>query len=131
MLIIVLRNLHSFFCFVLFCFRAAPRAYGSSQSIKAESELQVQAYATATAMPDLSHICNLHHSSRQHQILNPLSKATDRTRNLMVPSWIRFCCATMGTRDDVFYLQRILACCARRCSRPFTRVRAFKPVTAL
>ena len=28
-----------------------------------ESELQLPAYATATAMPDLSYICDLHHSS--------------------------------------------------------------------
>ena len=28
---------------------------------------------------------------------NPLSEARARTRNLMVPSRIRFCCATMGT----------------------------------
>ena len=44
-----------------------------------ESELQVLAYTTATtAMPDLSHICNLHHSSQQCLILNPLSKARDQ-----------------------------------------------------
>ena len=90
MLIIVLRNLHSFFCFVLFCFRAAPRAYGSSQSIKAESELQVQAYATATAMPDLSHICNLHPNSQQCQILNPLSRARYRTFVLMGTTQVRY-----------------------------------------
>ena len=30
----------------------------------------------------------LHHSSRQHQILNPPSKARNRTLNLMVPSQI-------------------------------------------
>ena len=47
-----------------------------------ESELQLLAYATATAMPDLSHVCNLHHSSRQRQILKPLSEARDRTQNL-------------------------------------------------
>uniref|UniRef100_A0A8D1MFT3 dynamin GTPase n=1 Tax=Sus scrofa TaxID=9823 RepID=A0A8D1MFT3_PIG len=35
-------------------------------------------------------VCDLHHSSRQRQILNPLSKARDQTRNLMVPSRIRF-----------------------------------------
>ena len=29
-------------------------------------------------------------------IFNPLSKAKDRTRNLMVPSQIRFHCATTG-----------------------------------
>ena len=48
-----------------------------------ESELQLPAYATATAMWDPSHICNLHHSSRQGQILNPMSKARDQTRILM------------------------------------------------
>ena len=56
-----------------------------------ESELQLPAYATAIAMPDLSCICNLHHSSWQRQILNPLSKARDQTRNLMDTSQIRFC----------------------------------------
>ena len=38
-----------------------------------------------------------HHSSRQHWILNPLSEARDRTWNPMVPSLIRFHCATKGT----------------------------------
>ena len=41
-------------------------------------KLQLPAYATttatATATQDPSHVCNLHHSSQQHQILNPLSK---------------------------------------------------------
>ena len=44
-----------------------------------ESELQLLAYATATATWDLSHVCDLCHSSKQHQILNPLSKARDQT----------------------------------------------------
>uniref|UniRef100_A0A4X1T5W0 Uncharacterized protein n=1 Tax=Sus scrofa TaxID=9823 RepID=A0A4X1T5W0_PIG len=48
-------------------------------------------------MWDPSRVCDLHHSSPQHQILNPLSEARDRTCNLMVPSRIRFCCTTMGT----------------------------------
>ena len=48
-------------------------------------------------MPDPSHICNLHHSSHLCWILNPLSEAKDRTRNLVVPSQIRFPWATMGT----------------------------------
>ena len=38
-----------------------------------KSELQLVAYATATATQDLSQICDLHHSSWQCQILNPLS----------------------------------------------------------
>ena len=37
-------------------------------------ELQPLVYTTATATPDLSHECDLHHSSWQHRILNPLSE---------------------------------------------------------
>ena len=59
-------------------------------------ELQLPAYATATTS-DPSRICYLHHSSQQCLILNPLSKARDRTLNIMVPGQIRFHCATMGT----------------------------------
>ena len=54
-----------------------------------ESELLLLAYARAKAMPDPSCVCDVHHSSQQCWILNPLSKGRDRTRNLMVPSWIR------------------------------------------
>ena len=53
-----------------------------------EPELQLPTYPTATATQDPSHICDLHNSSWQRRILNPLSKARDRTRNLMVPSRI-------------------------------------------
>ena len=48
-----------------------------------ELEQQLPAYTTATAMWDLSLSCDLHRSSRQHQIPAPLSKARDRTRILM------------------------------------------------
>ena len=40
-------------------------------------ELQLLAYATATARPDPSRICDPHHSSWQGQILDPLSEARD------------------------------------------------------
>ena len=39
------------------------------------AELELQLPATATATQDLSCICNLHHSSQQCQIPNPLSEA--------------------------------------------------------
>ena len=42
-----------------------------------ESELQLPAYTIATAMWDLSRICDLCRSLQQHQILNPLSEARE------------------------------------------------------
>ena len=42
-------------------------------------ELQLQAYATAVATLDPSHILNLQYSLQQHQILTPLSEARDQT----------------------------------------------------
>ena len=60
----------------------------------AESELQLPASTTATATPDPSCVCDPHHGSWQHQILNSLSEARNGTRNLVVSSWIRFRCAT-------------------------------------
>ena len=70
-----------FLSFFLFLFRAAPLAYGDSQA---------RGPIGATA-------ANLHHSSRQLQILNLLSKARDQTHNLMVPSRNCFHCTTTGT----------------------------------
>ena len=61
-----------------------------------QSELQLPAYTTATAVWDPSRICNLHHGSQQCRILNPLSKAGDRTRNLMDSGRVHYCCATKG-----------------------------------
>ena len=56
--------------------------------LEVQSEVEPLAYATATTTPNLSHVCNLHHSSQLLQILNPLSKARDQTCNLMVPGQI-------------------------------------------
>ena len=50
-------------------------------------ELQLPAYFTVTAS-DPSHICDLCHSSWQHQILNPLSEIRDQTHMLMDTSWV-------------------------------------------
>ena len=92
------------FSFIIFL----PAAYRSSR-LAVELELQLPAHATATAMPDLSHICDLPHSSQQCQILNPLSKARGQTHNLMVPNRTRIHCAMTGNSItqflyNVFYL---------------------------
>ena len=85
-------------CFVLFfCFLGLhPQHIGDSR-LGVQSELQLLAYTTATATSDPSYICDLHHSSQQHWILNPLREVRDRTHNLMVTSWICFRWDTTGT----------------------------------
>ena len=67
-----------------------------------KSELQLSVYTTATAMLDLSHLCDLYHSLQQHWILNSLSKARDQTCDLMDASQIRFHSAMMGTPGEWF-----------------------------
>ena len=68
-----------------------------------QSELLLAAYARSTATPDPGHACNLHNSSQQRWILNPLSKARDRTCNLMVPSQIHFRCTMIGISSVFLY----------------------------
>ena len=63
-----------------------------------KSELQLPTYDKATAMPDLSSVCDLHHSSQQHQIRNPLSEARNRTRVFMDISWVCYPWPTTGTQ---------------------------------
>ena len=65
-------------------------------------ELYLPAYTTATATSDLSHICDIHHSSWQSWIHNPLSEARDGTPNLMVPSRICFRCTTIRTPRSIY-----------------------------
>ena len=55
-----------------------------------ELELQLQTYTAVTAAWDPSCICDLHYSSRQSLILNPLSEARDQTHILMDTSQICF-----------------------------------------
>jgi len=62
-----------------------------------ESELQLPAYTTATAMPDTSQVCNLHHSSQQHWILNPVNEARGWSHILMDTSQVHDCWVTTGT----------------------------------
>ena len=66
----------------------------------AELELQLPAYTIASTWQDLSHVCDLHHSSWQHRILNFLSEARDQTHILMDASGIHCHWATMGTPQN-------------------------------
>ena len=70
-----------------FLSRATPAAYGSSQ-VRGWFGAAIKAYTTARAIWDLSHVCDLHHSSRQHWIPNPLSETRDWTHIFMDTSWI-------------------------------------------
>ena len=53
-----------------------------------KSELQLMAYATATATSDLGRICNLCHSLWQCLILNPPSKSRGQTHILLDTSQV-------------------------------------------
>ena len=64
--LIKLQNTVSFFTSFFFFFRATPLAYRSSQA----RDLQLPAYATATALQDLSPLYTKSQS-------NPMSKARD------------------------------------------------------
>ena len=81
-------------------FRAASAAYGG---------FQARGPIRAVAMPELSHICDLPHSSRQHWVLNPLSdKARDQTCVLMDASWVRHRWDITGTPTITFFCFNIL-----------------------
>ena len=92
---------HRYICFLFFwflsCFLGPHPPNMEVPRLGVELELQPSAYTTATAMWDLSYICDLHHNSRQHRILNPLSEARDWTCTLIDSSQVRFHWATMGT----------------------------------
>ena len=61
-------------------------------------------YTTATATPHQSLAFDLHHSSKQCRILNPLSKARGQTWVLTDASQVRFLWAMMGILHSVNFL---------------------------
>ena len=72
----------------LFCFLWPHLWHMDIPRLEVESELQLPACTTATAMPDPSCVCDLCHSSQQCRILNPLSEARDQTHILMDASQV-------------------------------------------
>ena len=71
-----------------------------------KSEVQLPAYATTTATWDLNRVCDLHHSSRQQQILDPLSKA----RNVLVDTLDLFPFSRNGNSRFYLFLNFIYKC---------------------
>ena len=93
----------SFLFFFFFVFSGPHLWHMEVHRLGVELELYLQAYTTATATWELSHICNLHHSSWQRRILNPLSRARDRTLILMDTSWVCYRCATWALQVMYFF----------------------------
>jgi len=76
---------HVSICIYKFIFLGPCPWHMEAPRLRFKSELQLSAYAIATATSDPSRI----HSSWQCWILNPLSEARDQTRVLMGTSWVR------------------------------------------
>jgi len=80
-----------FYFILFFCFLGPHLWHMEFPRLGVTSELQLPAYTTATTMQDPSRLCDLYHSSwplTRCQILNPLSKARDRTATSWFP--VRF-----------------------------------------
>ena len=104
MLLWTLRCMYLFFLFVCFVFLGLHPLHRKVPRLGVELELQLLDYTTATATWDLSCVCDLHRSSRQHQILNPLIQVRDWTCILRDNSQIHYRRATTGTPRVSFWI---------------------------
>ena len=86
-----------FFFSFLFCFLGLYPRHMEVLRLGVQLELLLPACTTATVTSYPSRICDLHHSSRQRWILDPLSEARDQTRVLMDTSQVHYHCTTVGT----------------------------------
>ena len=66
--------IYTYICMCVYLFRATHAAFGRSQA-RGQTGAAAAGIHQATATTYPSHICDLYHSSQQHQILNPLSEA--------------------------------------------------------
>ena len=80
-----LKFLFVFFIFIFCYFRATPTAYGGSQA-RGQIGAVADSLDHSHAMQDRCLVQDLHHSSRQHWILNSLREARDGTHILTDPS---------------------------------------------
>ena len=90
----------------------------------AELELQLPDYDTTSVTPALSCVCDLHHSSQQHWILNTVSKA--RVWTVSTQIIVRFI-TTEPWQEIVLFLSWILSCmsCAYSLDINFLSVISF------
>ena len=92
------------FClFFWFFSEPALMAYGSSQ---ARGQIRARAAGLGYSHSNSGFWAesDLHYSSQQRRIPDPLSKARDQTRILMDTSQVRFHCTTKGTPINVFLI---------------------------
>ena len=95
----VMSDCSFFFSFLsFFCFLGPHPWHVEVPRLGVKSDLQLLAYATATAMWDPSCVYDLHHSSWLN--LNPLSEASDQT--LMDTSWGSFPLSHKRNSPDCF-----------------------------
>ena len=83
----MLRKLYSFF-FPLFLGLLLRHMEALRLGVRLKQQLL--AYTTATVTPDLSSFCDLHHSSWQRQIPNPLNKSRHLGLVLVDTSWVHY-----------------------------------------
>ena len=76
--LIFLTNFATFLFLYIFFFLRLHLQHMEVPRLGVEQELQLQAYAMAPAIPDLSSICKLHCSLQQCWILNPLRETRDQ-----------------------------------------------------
>ena len=93
-----------YFIILFFCFLGPHLRHMEVPRLRVKSELQLLACIRATATQDPSCVGDLHHSSQQYRILNPLSEARDPTHILRDASQIHFHCATMGTPQCIYII---------------------------
>ena len=89
------------FILAFVCLGLHPTAYGGSQP-RGQLELYLPAYPTDTATPDLSHICNLHHSSRHARPLTHWARLRMEPASSWIPVGFVNHRATTGTPGSVF-----------------------------
>ena len=121
--LIVLQVPHPLHKGAFLLFRATSVAYGSSQA-RSQIRATVASLRTAIAMPELSHICDLHCSSQQCRIPDPLSETRGQTCILMDTSYVRFCWTAMGTPSHWIFLEASMYSCA--LSFPFSQKPRFR-----